>query len=291
MPVADRHVEHCEGLARARPRRGAASVRRRLERDRRQEDPRGAADEGPVHAGGGRPRHRGGHVHGPRSRRERDPRPRVRRHRGGADRGGPDARAHPDAASEADRMADHLWSPWRMEYIQEAKEEPERRRLRLLRDPGDRVRARPRARRARLRGSRTSSRTTRGTSWWCRSDTSATSRSSPPRRTPTPALLQRSVGALRRTSEPHGFNIGLNLGRIGGRGHPGAPALARGAALERRHELHAGRGRDAGAAGAARRDVPTTRTGVRRMSETRIRLVRPARTGPSTTRSPAKARS
>src|SRR5712691_5497106 len=27
-------------------------------------------------------------------------------------------------------------------------------------------------------------------------------------------LLQRSIGALRRTSEPHGFNVGLNLGRI-----------------------------------------------------------------------------
>ena len=34
------------------------------------------------------------------------------------------------------------------------------------------------------------------------------------------ALLQRSIGALRRTSEPHGFNVGLNLGRVAGAGLP-----------------------------------------------------------------------
>ncbi len=33
-------------------------------------------------------------------------------------------------------------------------------------------------------------------------------------------LLQRSVAALREQSEPHGFNIGLNLGRIAGAGLP-----------------------------------------------------------------------
>ena len=64
----------------------APAVRRRLEGDRRQEDPRVPADEGAVHPGGGGPRHRGRDVHGARSRRQRDPRPGVRRHRGGADR-------------------------------------------------------------------------------------------------------------------------------------------------------------------------------------------------------------
>jgi ATP adenylyltransferase len=35
------------------------------------------------------------------------------------------------------------------------------------------------------------------------------------------ALLQRSLAAIRLTSDPAGFNIGLNLGRIAGAGIPG----------------------------------------------------------------------
>jgi len=35
------------------------------------------------------------------------------------------------------------------------------------------------------------------------------------------ALLQRSIRALRAGSEPHGFNVGMNLGRIAGAGIPG----------------------------------------------------------------------
>jgi ATP adenylyltransferase len=34
-------------------------------------------------------------------------------------------------------------------------------------------------------------------------------------------LLQRCVGAVREAMEPHGFNIGLNLGRVAGAGIPG----------------------------------------------------------------------
>jgi ATP adenylyltransferase len=34
-------------------------------------------------------------------------------------------------------------------------------------------------------------------------------------------LLRRSILALRETSDPHGFNIGLNLGRVAGAGIPG----------------------------------------------------------------------
>ncbi|MEO8424201.1 MAG: HIT domain-containing protein [Actinomycetota bacterium] len=34
------------------------------------------------------------------------------------------------------------------------------------------------------------------------------------------AFLQRAVGAIRRAADPHGFNVGLNLGRIAGAGIP-----------------------------------------------------------------------
>src|SRR5436309_6425436 len=34
------------------------------------------------------------------------------------------------------------------------------------------------------------------------------------------SLMQMTVGVLREVSEPHGFNIGLNLGRIAGAGIP-----------------------------------------------------------------------
>ena len=35
------------------------------------------------------------------------------------------------------------------------------------------------------------------------------------------ALLKRGIEALRAESEPHGFNVGLNLGRVAGAGIPG----------------------------------------------------------------------
>ena len=34
------------------------------------------------------------------------------------------------------------------------------------------------------------------------------------------SLLQRAVGAIRRTADPHGFNVGLNLGSTAGAGIP-----------------------------------------------------------------------
>lgn len=34
------------------------------------------------------------------------------------------------------------------------------------------------------------------------------------------ALLQRSIRALRTASDPHGFNVGMNLGRVAGAGIP-----------------------------------------------------------------------
>jgi ATP adenylyltransferase len=35
------------------------------------------------------------------------------------------------------------------------------------------------------------------------------------------ALLRRGIEALRAESDPHGFNVGLNLGRVAGAGIPG----------------------------------------------------------------------
>jgi len=35
------------------------------------------------------------------------------------------------------------------------------------------------------------------------------------------ALLKRGIEALRAESDPHGFNVGLNLGRVAGAGIPG----------------------------------------------------------------------
>ena len=57
----------------------------------------------------------------------------------------------------------------------------------------------------------------------------------------------RTLGEVLR---PEGFNLGMNLGARGGRRHRGSPALAHRAALDRRHELHAGAGRGARHAGA-----------------------------------------
>jgi ATP adenylyltransferase len=39
--------------------------------------------------------------------------------------------------------------------------------------------------------------------------------------TDTGALVQRSVRALRESSSPDGFNVGMNLGRVAGAGIPG----------------------------------------------------------------------
>lgn len=36
----------------------------------------------------------------------------------------------------------------------------------------------------------------------------------------TNELLRRSIGALKREVQPHGFNVGMNLGRIAGAGIP-----------------------------------------------------------------------
>ena len=121
---------------------------------------------------------------------------------------------------------DRLWSPWRMEYIEShANELEDGRRLRLLR--AARAREIPTAsgilRRGetRLRRPSRSTRTTRGTCWSCRSrHTGDVEDLTAEEGAEIHALLQRSVRALREESEPHGFNVGLNLGRVAGAGIP-----------------------------------------------------------------------
>ena len=69
------------------------------------------------------------------------------------------------------------------------------------------------------------------------------------------ALVARSIRALEQEMEPHGYNLGMNLGPRRRRRHPRSRALAPRPSLERRHELHAGRRADPRAAGAARGNV------------------------------------
>ena len=65
--------------------------------------------------------------------------------------------------------------------------------------------------------------------------------------------------AMRAVSGAQGFNIGMNQGVRRRRRHRRPPAPARGAAVGRRHQLHAGGRPHQGAAAAARRHPPPAR--------------------------------
>ena len=58
------------------------------------------------------------------------------------------------------------------------------------------------------------------------------------------ALVARSIRALEQEMEPHGYNLGMNLGRVAGAGIPDHVHWHARPSLERRHELHAGRRAD-----------------------------------------------
>lgn len=117
-------------------------------------------------------------------------------------------------------MVDRLWSPWRMQYIQEAKEEPEGGGCVFCAIPhteAERVLAQSQLAYVVLNkfpynpghvlvvplrhvGEL--------------EDVTAEEN------VELQALLQRAIGAIRQTAGPDGFNIGLNLGRTAGAGIP-----------------------------------------------------------------------
>jgi ATP adenylyltransferase len=113
---------------------------------------------------------------------------------------------------------DHLWSPWRMEYIQAAKEETEGCVFcDIPQEEQDRVLA-------------------RGDLGYVVLNkfpynpghalivpfrhVGELDELSPEENLELQSLLQRSVRAIRAEAEPHGFNIGMNLGRVAGAGIP-----------------------------------------------------------------------
>ena len=69
------------------------------------------------------------------------------------------------------------------------------------------------------------------------------------------ALTQRTVAALTAEYLAEGFNVGMNLGQIAGGSISASPARPRRAALGRRHQLHAGHGRNQGAPRDAAADL------------------------------------
>jgi ATP adenylyltransferase len=116
---------------------------------------------------------------------------------------------------------EHLWSPWRMEYIQANKDEPEDSGCVLCRirdgEESERVLARSNAGYVVLNKYPynpghmmvVASRHVGDLEDFDDAESLDLQR-----------LLRRTVEALRKEMAPHGFNIGLNLGRIAGAGLP-----------------------------------------------------------------------
>jgi ATP adenylyltransferase len=118
---------------------------------------------------------------------------------------------------------ERLWSPWRMAYIQENKDAPEDRPCVFcaLLDgadaDGDRVLRRDEHAFATLAKYPYNPGHLLVLPTRHEGDLEALT---PEEHAAISALLARSVRALRETSAPHGFNVGLNLGHVAGAGIP-----------------------------------------------------------------------
>ena len=138
VPVADRHLEHARELA---SRLREVGLRPEVDESGETVGKKvraGAAREGALRARDRRQGDRVGRAHGARPRGHRDQGRAVRRVRGGAGRGG-----GPGASSQSrfgegapGDGVERIWSPWRMEYIQAAKEQGDDDGLHLLRPAG-----------------------------------------------------------------------------------------------------------------------------------------------------------
>ncbi len=115
----------------------------------------------------------------------------------------------------------HLWTPWRMEYIRVAKGEPEGCIFCELPRLGDDAEARILARAERAFAILNAFPYNPGHLMVAPfRHLGELEEMTPEELADVDRLLQRSVVALKAEMEPHGFNLGMNLGRVAGAGIP-----------------------------------------------------------------------
>jgi len=115
----------------------------------------------------------------------------------------------------------HLWTPWRMEYIRAAKGEPEGCIFCELPRLGDDAEARILAREGRAFAVLNAFPYNPGHLMVAPfRHVGELEEVTTEELADVDRLLQRAVVALKQEMEPHGFNLGMNLGRVAGAGIP-----------------------------------------------------------------------